>query len=60
MMRQTQTQGKSRRVPDVGYNVFKKNFEEPKDSEGFIVTKIDFKPLFEKKTDEVLFKHWTV
>ncbi|XP_005096369.1 bifunctional polynucleotide phosphatase/kinase [Aplysia californica] len=60
LFRQNQTEGKCRRVPDVGYNVFKKNFEEPKSTEGFSVTKVDFKPRFDSITDERLFKQWTV
>uniref|UniRef100_A0ABM0MWD8 Bifunctional polynucleotide phosphatase/kinase-like n=1 Tax=Saccoglossus kowalevskii TaxID=10224 RepID=A0ABM0MWD8_SACKO len=35
LYRQTQTNGDVRRVPDVGYNVFKKHFEEPDLEEGF-------------------------
>ena len=59
-MRQTYTESKVRRVPDVGYHVFKKNFEEPQSSEGFSEIKnIDFAPQFENKKHEKLFKHWT-
>lgn len=60
MFRQNQTKDKVRRIPDVGYNVFKKNFEEPTTAEGFTeVLKVDFKPLFDNKEDEELFKQWT-
>ena len=58
--RQTQSKGKQRRVPDVGYNTYKKNFEEPDLSEGFAeVKKIEFVPSFDSKNDEALFKQWT-
>lgn len=61
LYRQSQTLGKIRRVPDVGYNVYKKNFEAPSISEGFTeVKKVDFKPRFDTGTDEELFKKWTV
>ncbi|RUS88558.1 hypothetical protein EGW08_003658 [Elysia chlorotica] len=61
LYRQSQTLGKTRRVPDVGYNVFKKNFEEPSKSEGFTeVIKVPFKPRFDTSADEALFKKWTV
>ena len=60
LVRQNQTNGEVRRVPDVGYNVFKKNFEEPKTSEGFSeVIKVDFVPQFSNKRDEEIFKQWT-
>ncbi|XP_077981308.1 bifunctional polynucleotide phosphatase/kinase-like [Glandiceps talaboti] len=60
MFRQTLTNGQVRRVPDVGYNVFKKNFEEPELSEGFTeIKKIEFIPNFASKKDEELFKQWT-
>ncbi|XP_066299427.1 bifunctional polynucleotide phosphatase/kinase-like [Branchiostoma lanceolatum] len=58
--RQTQTKGKVRRIPDVAYNVFKKNFEEPTTAEGFSeVKKIEFQANFDRKADEDLFKCWT-
>ncbi|CAL1540072.1 unnamed protein product [Lymnaea stagnalis] len=62
LFRQNQTNGEVRRIPDVGYNMFKKNFEEPQASEGFTggIVKIDFKPRFDSKADEELFKQWTV
>ncbi|XP_070194979.1 bifunctional polynucleotide phosphatase/kinase-like isoform X2 [Littorina saxatilis] len=60
LVRQNQTNGESRRVPNVGYNVFKKNFEEPTKAEGFSeVTKLDFVPKFDSKRDEKIFKQWT-
>ncbi|XP_059140398.1 bifunctional polynucleotide phosphatase/kinase-like [Physella acuta] len=61
LYRQTLTNGQVRRIPDVGYNVFKKNFEEPTTSEGFSeVIKVQFQPEFDSKTDEQLFRKWTV
>lgn len=58
--RQTQTSGSVRRIPDVGYNVYKKNFETPTKAEGFTeIIKIPFIPKFDSKKDEELFKHWT-
>ena len=35
MVRMNQTNGEVRRIPDVGYNVYKKNYQEPKMDEGF-------------------------
>ncbi|ESO88114.1 hypothetical protein LOTGIDRAFT_126696 [Lottia gigantea] len=59
-MRQTQTYSEVRRIPDVGFNVYKKNFEEPTKAEGFTeIINIDFKPMFDNKRDEELFKLWT-
>jgi bifunctional polynucleotide phosphatase/kinase len=59
-MRQNQTKSKVRRIPDVGYNVYKKDFQEPNVNEGFKeVIKIDFEPRFDSPDDEKLFKQWT-
>ena len=60
LVRQNQTNGEVRRVPDVGYNVFKKNFEEPTTAEGFSeVLKVDFVPKFDSTRDLEIFKQWT-
>lgn len=60
LVRQNQTNGEVRRIPDVGYNVYKKNFEEPTKEEGFSeIEKISFIPRFDKKRDEEIFKQWT-
>ncbi|KAL8622446.1 hypothetical protein ACOMHN_034111 [Nucella lapillus] len=60
LVRQNQTNGEARRVPDVGYNVFKKNFEEPTTAEGFTqVVKVNFVPKFDSKRDQVIFQQWT-
>lgn len=59
-VRQIQTNGKVRRIPDVGYNVYKKNFEPPTKAEGFSeIVHIDFTPKFNSKRDEEIFKQWT-
>lgn len=60
LVRQNQTMGKVRRIPDVGYNVYKKNFEEPAKSEGFSeIIEINFIPQFDSSSDERLFRQWT-
>ncbi len=59
-MRQTQTEGKVRRVPKVGFNVYKKNYKEPVKSEGFDdIVKIPFQPMFKSDKDKALFQQWT-
>ena len=59
-VRQTQTMGKVRRIPDVGYNVYKKNFQPPTKAEGFSeIINVDFVPQFDSKKDEEIFKQWT-
>eukprot|EP00045_Choanoeca_perplexa_P005658 m.47529 g.47529 ORF g.47529 m.47529 type:complete len:414 (+) comp13234_c0_seq1:76-1317(+) len=58
--RQNITKGKHRRVPDVGYNMYFKHFEEPSVSEGFThVHKMPFKPHFKDARARQLFLHWT-
>lgn len=60
LVRQNQTKGEVRRIPDVGYNVYKKNFEAPSKTEGFSdIIEVDFVPQFDSKSDERLFKQWT-
>ncbi|KAK3591259.1 hypothetical protein CHS0354_010624 [Potamilus streckersoni] len=60
LVRQNQTNGEVRRIPDVAYNVYKKNYQEPSKSEGFSeIVKIDFCPKFDSQKDEVLFKQRT-
>lgn len=59
-VRQSQTRGNVRRIPDVGYNVYKGQFEEPKLEEGFTkVEKIAFSPEFDSKDHEKVFRQWT-
>ncbi|XP_071850455.1 uncharacterized protein F21D5.5-like [Apostichopus japonicus] len=60
MVRQNQSKGKNRRVPNVGFNVYKKNFQDPSREEGFSeVKRIPFSPVFKNKNDERLFLQWT-
>lgn len=59
-VRQNQTDGEVRRIPEVGYNVYKSGYSEPTKEEGFCeIVQIDFIPLFNSKRDEALFKQWT-
>ncbi|XP_061169091.1 bifunctional polynucleotide phosphatase/kinase-like [Saccostrea echinata] len=59
-VRQNQTNGEVRRIPEVGYNVYKKGFSAPTKKEGFSdIVQIDFIPKFDSKSDETLFKQWT-
>ena len=59
-MRQVQTDGKVRRIPNVGYNVYKKNYQEPAKSEKFgDIVKIPFEPTFKSPKDKGLFLQWT-
>lgn len=59
-VRQNQTNGKVRRIPDVGYAVYNKNFQKPTTAEGFSeIIEINFDPEFDSKRDEELFKQWT-
>ncbi len=45
-----------RRIPDVGYNMFKKNFEEPSIDEGFDkVVKVNWIPEFESDEHKQIF-----
>ena len=58
--RQAQTAGKVRRIPDVGYNMFKSKYQMPEKSEGFTeVRKIPFVPRFDNDTEKELFLKWT-
>ena len=60
MYRQTQSLGEQRRVPEVGYRIFEKEFEQPSADEGFSeVRNIDFVPVFDSESDEELFQQWT-
>lgn len=59
-VRQNYTKGQIRRIPDVGYNMFKSQYEDPNVSEGFTeIVKIDFSPKFEDDYHEKIFKQWT-
>uniref|UniRef100_A0A6A7G2M0 Bifunctional polynucleotide phosphatase/kinase-like n=1 Tax=Hirondellea gigas TaxID=1518452 RepID=A0A6A7G2M0_9CRUS len=58
--REKQTNGAVRRIPEVGFNVFKKRFSPPQRAEGFSeVVKIDFKPQFDSDRDREIFDLWT-
>ncbi len=58
--RMNQTSGAVRRIPDVAYAVFKKNFETPSAKEGFTVIKqIQFMPKFDSAKDRKMFNQWT-
>ncbi|CAF1311512.1 unnamed protein product [Adineta steineri] len=55
-----QTSGDVRRIPDVGYNMYKKNYVVPKASEGLDeITTIDFVPKFDSETHEKIFHYYT-
>lgn len=59
-VRQNQTEGKVRRIPDVGYHTYNKYVEVPELAEGFNdIVNIDFEPLFESEQSEKIFKQWT-
>lgn len=58
--RQIQTSGKIRRIPDVGYNMFKSKFKAPEKSEGFSeVRKIPLVLTFDNDNEKELFLKWT-
>ena len=60
MVRQTESEGKQRRVPDVGFNVFKSKFDEPNLAEGFAaIEKIQFQTEFENEDQKQLFMQWS-
>ena len=60
MFRQNTTNGAQRRVPDVGYNVFKSKFQEPSLEEGFSeIQKVIFVPEFTNDHQKKLFMMWT-
>jgi len=60
-VRVRETKGAVRRIPQVAYNVYKKNFVAPEKSEGFEeVIEIDFIPDFRDDPDfEKMFLQWT-
>ena len=60
MFRQNQSQGERRRVPEVAYRTYEKNFEKPDSSEGFLeIVELDFVPQFDNDGDKDLFSQWT-
>lgn len=56
IVREKMTEGKVRRIPDVGFNVFGKNFTQPSVKEGLAeVCTVNFVPTFDSKEDEERF-----
>jgi bifunctional polynucleotide phosphatase/kinase len=60
-VRVRESRGKVRRIPDVAYKMYKKNFEVPTTDEGFTeIIEIEFNPDFQGDEKlEKYFKHWT-
>ena len=59
-VRVKETHGKVRRIPDVAYRIYNKNFEVPKKSEGFDkVIKIDFQANLDNKGLKKIFLQFT-
>ena len=59
-VRQNQTDGEVRRIPEVGYNVYKSAYSAPTKTEGFTeIVQVDFEPKFDSERDEAIFKQWT-
>lgn len=59
-VRQNQTKGGVRRIPDVGYNMYKSKFEDPVALEGYTeILNIDFVPEFDSEENKNIFKQWT-
>lgn len=47
-------------VADVGYNMYKKNYEEPKTSEGISeITHVEWSPKFDSDLHEKIFHYYT-
>lgn len=60
MMREVESKGARKHVPNVAYNVFNKKFVQPRKEEGFSkVTPIEWTPLFETDEQKQLFLQWT-
>ena len=59
-VRQNQTKGEIRRIPEVAYRTYEKNFEMPDKSEGFVdVQKVGFIPIFHSEENKSIFLQWT-
>lgn len=59
-VRQNQTKGKIRRIPEVAYRTYEKNFEAPDKSEGYTdIKKVGFTPIFQSEEDKKVFLQWT-
>lgn len=49
-----------KRIPDIAYNMYRKNFEQPSANEGIEeVVKVPWVPTFDSDKDKDLFQHWT-
>ena len=60
LVRERQTKGVDKRVPDIAYNLYFKKFEAPSTSEGFVsVTQLDWMPDFEDEQAKKLFLQFT-
>jgi bifunctional polynucleotide phosphatase/kinase len=47
-------------ILDVGYNMYKKNYQAPKQSDGFDeIIQIEFTPKFDSEKDEKMFHYYT-
>eukprot|EP00824_Muranothrix_gubernata_P006890 TRINITY_DN18874_c0_g1_i1.p1 TRINITY_DN18874_c0_g1~~TRINITY_DN18874_c0_g1_i1.p1 ORF type:complete len:422 (+),score=110.46 TRINITY_DN18874_c0_g1_i1:2-1267(+) len=59
-VREIQSKGAQPHVPDVGFNMFKKYFQQPDKGEGFSeIRKIAFVATFDEYANEQTFLHWT-
>ena len=60
LVRMNQSEGRQRRVPDVAYHTYNKNFEQPTKAEGFSeIIRVPFLPKFDSDRDRELFEQWT-
>lgn len=60
MYRTVLTKGERRRVPGVGFNMFKSRFNEPSEKEGLSeICQVEFTPTFKSEADKKLFLQWT-
>jgi len=60
LYRENVTKGTHKHVPQVGFNIYKKNLEEPKLSEGFSeIKEIEFVPVFADEESKEKFYHYT-
>jgi len=53
-------QNGTKRIPDIAYNMYRKNFQEPHLSEGITeIVKVPWVPNFDNEKDKSLFLQWT-
>jgi bifunctional polynucleotide phosphatase/kinase len=58
--REKLTQGVYKHIPRIAYNLYKKSFQEPKESEGIKeIVKIQFEPEFKNEHEKALFEQLT-